>query len=105
MPRHSHVPEPRRHEASGQVLKAQTSGLEQLDAELLDELTRRLESIGRSYSALAQQVGALYIKADGSGLDSFTRALDRPMRNASTDQQSFEALLDATQQARQDRDG
>jgi hypothetical protein len=105
MARRSDVPEPLRPEAPGQVLKKQTLELEGLNAEALDELARRLESIGRSYSTLAQQVGALYIKADGSGLDGFTRALDRPMRNASTDQQTFEALLDAAQQARRDQGG
>lgn len=78
---------------------------EQLDAGLLDELAHRLESIGGSYRMLAQQVGALYIRADEAGLDGFTQALDLPMCNASTDQQVFDALLEALRQARQDLNG
>lgn len=98
------APAPRRSRVAAQRLEAHPARLEQQDAELLDELASRLESIGHSYSTMAQQVGALYIRADESGLDSLTQALDRPMRNASTDQQTFDALLEATLQARQDRE-
>ncbi len=96
---------PLRSGVSGERLQVLTTELEQQDVELLDELTRRLASIGHSYSILAQQVGALYIRADESGLDSLTQALDRPMRNASNDQQAFDALQEATLQAKQDREG
>ncbi len=92
-----------RPQVLARVLKVRPSELEQQDAALLTELASRLESIGRSYSTMAQQVGALYIRADESGLDSLTQVLDRPMRNASADQQTFDALLEATLQARQDR--
>lgn len=93
-----------RPQVLAQVLEVRPSELERQDVALLDELAGRLASIGRSYSAMAQQVGALYIRADESGLDSLTQVLDRPMRNASADQQTFDALLEATLQARQDRE-
>lgn len=105
MARHTPVPAPPEAGASGRALAGQRQPVAQLGAEVLDELTRRLESIGSSYRVMAQQVGALYIMADEVGLDGFTQALDRPMRNASTDQQAFDALLEALQQARQDLAG
>ena len=77
--------------------------LELLNAQLLDELTRRLDDIAHSYSAMAQQVGALYMRADESGLNTVTRALDRPLRDASNDRQTFDALRDAMHQVREDR--
>jgi hypothetical protein len=97
------APALQRPHVCGQVLEGHALALEQQDATLLAELASRLESIGRSYSTMAQQVGALYMRADESGLDSLTRTLDRPMRNASTDRQTFDALLEATLQARQER--
>ena len=85
--------------------QVRTSGLEQQDVALLDELARRLATIGHSYSTLAQQVGALYMRADEWGLDRLTQVLDGPMRNASTDQQTLDALRVDVEQARQDRGG
>lgn len=105
MARQTHVPGPPEAGVSGRALAGQRQPVAQLGTEVLDELTHRLESIGSSYRVMAQQVGALYIRADEVGLDGFTQALDRPMCNAATDQQTFDALLDALQQARQDLTG
>ena len=48
-----------RPQVLAQVLEVRPSELERQDVALLDELAGRLASIGRSYSAMAQQVGAL----------------------------------------------
>lgn len=105
MPRPARVPAPSGAQASGRAPAGHRPVLAQLDAGLVGELTQRLAAIGRSYRGMAQQVGALYLRADELGLDGFTQALDQPLRNASVDQQAFDALLEALEQARQDLNG
>ena len=71
-----------------------TRDLDQLEAEALDELARRVEDIDNSYRAVAEKVGQLYLRADECHLDALTAQLDKPMRNASENEQTFAAMLD-----------
>lgn len=68
--------------------------LEALDVEILDEMLRRVEDIDNSYRAVAEKVGQLYLRADENRIGEITDQLDKPMRNASENEQSFAALLD-----------
>ncbi len=67
--------------------------IRQLDAAALDELMHRVTDLENTYRAIAEKAGQLYMKADELGLDTLTTLLDKPMRNASDNQQSFSALL------------
>lgn len=67
--------------------------LNQIDLEVLEDLTRRVTDIDNTYRAVAEKVGQLYMKADDAGLGEVTELLDKPMRNASDNQQSFATLL------------
>jgi hypothetical protein len=73
------------------------------DLDLLDEMARRISEIDNSYRAVAEKVGQLYMRADEAGLEQLTEMLDKPMRNASDNQQSFAALLREVRQASQRR--
>ncbi len=67
--------------------------LNQIDRVVLEDLTRRVTDIDNTYRAVAEKVGQLYLKADDAGLSEVTELLDKPMRNASDNQQSFATLL------------
>ena len=75
--------------------------LDSRDHDLLEEMARRITEIDNSYRAVAEKVGQLYMRADEAGLEQVTEMLDKPMRNASDNQQSFAALLREVRQARQ----
>jgi hypothetical protein len=75
--------------------------LDSRDHDLLDEMARRIAEIDNSYRAVAEKVGQLYMRADEAGLEQVTEMLDKPMRNASDNQQSFAALLREVRQAGQ----
>jgi hypothetical protein len=75
--------------------------LDSRDLDLLDEMARRITEIDNSYRAMAEKVGQLYMRADEAGLEQLTEMLDKPMRNASDNQQSFAALLLEVRQAGQ----
>ena len=77
--------------------------LDSSDHDLLEEMARRITEIDNSYRAVAEKVGQLYMRADEAGLEQVTNMLDKPMRNASDNQQSFAALLREVRQARQRR--
>ncbi len=68
--------------------------LDEVESAAIDELTRRVEDIDNSYRAVAEKVGQLYLSADEYRLDELTAQLDKPMRNASENEQTFAALLD-----------
>jgi len=68
--------------------------LDEIEATAVEELTRRVEDIDNSYRAVAEKVGQLYLCADEYHLDTLTAQLDKPMRNASENEQTFAALLD-----------
>lgn len=68
--------------------------LADVGAELLGELTRRVQDIDNSYRAIAEKMGQLYLRADENRVVSLTRRLDKPMRNASDNEQVFAAILD-----------
>lgn len=68
--------------------------LEHLSADELTELTRRVQDIDNSYRAVAEKMGQLYMRADASKIASLTRRLDKPMRNASDNEQAFAAILE-----------
>lgn len=61
------------------------------------ELVRRLREIEASYRAAAQQMGQLYMYADGHASAAFTRRLDPPMRRAADNERAVAALLDELQ--------
>lgn len=68
--------------------------LDRVGAEVIDELTRRVEDIDRGYRAVAEKMGQLYMQADLHRLTALTRRLDKPMRNASENEQAFAAILE-----------
>lgn len=68
--------------------------LDTLDVEIIDEMLRRVEDIDNSYRAVAEKVGQLYLRADEHRIGEITDQLDKPMRNASENEQAFAALLD-----------
>lgn len=68
--------------------------LSAVDIAVLDDLLKRVGDIDNAYRSLAEKMGQLYMKADEAGLAEVTALLDKPMRNASDNHQSFVALLD-----------
>lgn len=62
--------------------------------EVLGELTKRVQDIDNSYRAVAEKMGQLYMCADENKVASLTRRLDKPMRNASDNEQTFSAILE-----------
>lgn len=68
--------------------------LAEVGDELLAELIQRVQDIDNSYRAVAQRMGQLYMCADEGKLASLTRNLDKPMRNASDNEQTFAAILE-----------
>lgn len=71
-----------------------TAELEALDIDALTELTRRVQDIDNSYRAVAEKMGQLYMFADENKVASLTGGLDKPMRNASDNEQMFAAWLE-----------
>lgn len=67
--------------------------LKDVSDEVLGELTRRIQDIDNSYRAVAEKMGQLYMCADENKVSSLTRILDKPMRNASDNEQTFAAIL------------
>lgn len=65
-----------------------------IDAEAVADLTRRVQDIHNSYRAIAEKMGQLYMSADENKVASLTKGLDKPMRNASDNEQMFSSLLD-----------
>lgn len=72
---------------------ALTTQTGQVDMAVLHDLIRRAAELDNAYRAIAEQAGQFYMKADESGLSALTDLLDKPMRNASANQQTFAALL------------
>ena len=68
--------------------------LAELTTDALAELTRRVEDISNSYRAVAEKMGQLYMSADEHKVSMLTARLDKPMRNASDNEQSFSAILE-----------
>lgn len=67
---------------------------DKLGDEALAELTRRVQDIDNSYRAVAEKMGQLYMCADENKASTLTAALDKPMRNASDNEQMFSAILE-----------
>ncbi len=65
--------------------------------DVLEDLTRRVKDIDQSYRAVARKMGQLYMCADEHSATSLTRSLDKPMRNASDNERTFAAILEALQ--------
>ena len=63
-------------------------------AETLDNLINRVQDIDNCYRSLAEKVGQLYMQADEASMSELTGMLDKPMRNASDNEQTFAAMLD-----------
>lgn len=72
--------------------------LGELSPQALEELTRRVQDISNSYRAVAEKMGQLYMCADENQVGSLTESLDKPMRNASDNEQSFTSILDDLRQ-------
>ena len=83
--------------------KGPASRLHEADVEVLDEMSRRVQDIDNCYRAVAEKVGQLYLRADEHRLPEITSQLDKPMRNASENEQAFAALLDELRQVRSRR--
>lgn len=65
----------------------------QVDADVLNDLIKRIADLDNAYRAIAEKAGQLYMKADEAGMSRLTELLDKPMRNASDNQQAFAGLL------------
>ena len=61
--------------------------------EVLSQLIKRVQDIDNTYRAVAEKMGQLYMLADEHHVSSLTRSLDKPMRNASDNEQAFAAIL------------
>lgn len=77
--------------------------LESIETDSLDELLRRVEDIDNCYRSVAEKIGQLYLRADELTLGDVTVHLDKPMRNASENEQAFAALLDELRMQRNQR--
>ncbi|MEO8543364.1 MAG: hypothetical protein ABI434_07260 [Burkholderiaceae bacterium] len=73
------------------------SGLDKVTEDGVTDLLRRVQDINNSYRAVAEKMGQLYMSADEHQLTSLTKALDKPMRNASDNEQMFAAILEELQ--------
>lgn len=71
--------------------------LDGLEEALFDDIMRRINDIDNAYRSIAEKAGQLYMKADEAQLVDLTGLLDKPMRNASDNHQSFAALLEEMQ--------
>lgn len=60
-------------------------------------MLKRVQDVDNAYRSLAEKMGQLYMHADEAGLAGVTQMLDKPMRNASDNQQAFAALLSELQ--------
>lgn len=72
-------------------------GLENIGAGTLDELLRRFRDIDKTYRAVAEEMGQLYMFADANEATTLTRRLDQPMKSASQNEQAFAAILEELQ--------
>lgn len=68
--------------------------LDGISAEVLADLTQRVQDIDNSYRAVAQKMGQLYMRAEEHKVIALATSLDKPMRNASDNEQTFAAILD-----------
>ncbi len=68
-----------------------------VSAEVLDDLTLRVEEIEQAYRAIARKMGQLYMRADEHAASSLTRSLDKPMRNVLDNERSLAAILEILQ--------
>lgn len=71
-----------------------TLALKSIDNEVLADLIQRVQDIDNSYRAVAEKMGQLYLRAEEHEVEVLTRTLDKPMRNASENEQTFAAILD-----------
>jgi hypothetical protein len=77
--------------------------LKEVETAVLDDLINRVQDIDNSYRAVAEKVGQFYMLADEHKLARLTGQLDKPMRNASENEQAFAALLDDLRMQRNQR--
>lgn len=66
----------------------------QMSDEGLGEITQRVQDIDNSYRAVAEKMAQLYLSAEANKFSSLVQRLDKPMRNASENEQMFGALLE-----------
>jgi septation ring formation regulator EzrA len=77
--------------------------LKDTETTVFDELISRIEDIDNTYRSVAEKMGQLYMRADEHHLTDITSQLDKPMRNASDNEQAFAALLDEMRMLRNRR--
>lgn len=68
-----------------------------MTAQAVANMLRRVQDVDNAYRSLAEKMGQMYMHADEAGLVGVTQMLDKPMRNASDNQQAFAALLSELQ--------
>ncbi len=68
--------------------------LKDVSEEVLKDLTNRVQDIDNRYRAVAEKMGQLYMYADENKVAMLTSSLDKPMRNASDNEQMFAAILE-----------
>ncbi|MDP1690821.1 MAG: hypothetical protein Q8L49_02465 [Burkholderiaceae bacterium] len=71
-----------------------TIELGEVNGDVLDELTRRVQDVDNCYRAVAEKMGQLYMCADSHKVGALTRSLTKPMRNASDNERAFAAILE-----------
>ena len=72
------------------TLAEQVTGI---DKAVLQDLIQRTADLDNACRAIAEKAGQLYMRADAAGLDTLTGLLDKPMRNASDNQQTFAGVV------------
>ena len=93
MKKNAHKPETAQPAPAGRDA-ALLAELEATNDDAVRELARRIQDIDNSYRAVAEKMGQLYMCADENKVASLTRILDKPMRNASDNEQTFAAILE-----------
>ena len=77
--------------------------VKEVETGVLDDLINRVQDIDNSYRAVAEKVGQFYMLAEEHKLARLTGQLEKPMRNASENEQAFAALLDDLRMQRNQR--
>lgn len=76
------------------------NALMKVGKEALDELIQRIEDIDSNYCRVSEKMGQLYMRADEFEIETITALLDKPMRNASFNKLTFDALLEELKMVR-----
>lgn len=86
-----------------QDIRLMTQVAATISEDTLQELMQRVQDIDNSYRAVAQKMGQLYMFADEHKVTALTQNLDKPMRNASDNEQVFSSILEELRMAANQR--